>query len=299
MSLPLLRARTSAGLLAENEGRTHHLIQELRGHAPITLDMNDLAHTLVRQHNGVVATTLLDGNLLLVDPNSSGASENLLLPPEGECEGLVLFIFNTGGESIAIQNDAGGAIVTLETGLAAILSCEDTTWRALTGLAGDIQSANIADGAVTSAKLETGLLQFQDTQLTAAQVNALLATNITVVTAPGANLAVFPVAAFIFLDSGGTDFVQVNNTDQLALKYSASNEITEFGTEAQCTALLEATGDASLYVTGFLVANPEGFIPEANTAIDLDNNGAAEYTTGDGTLSIRVWYYTMPMVAFT
>jgi len=38
---------------------------------------------------------------------------------------------------------------------------------------------------------------------------------------------------------------------------------------------------------------------EANKAIDLDNNGAAEYTTGNGTLSIRLWFIQVPMVAFT
>lgn len=263
------------------------------------INMGDVAITLVRAASTVATEVQLLANLLIVDAQSSGAGENLILPPEALCKGLTLKIHNIGGENVVIQSDTPTTIVTLETGLAAILDCDGVTWRAMTGLAGDIQSANIADGAVTSAKLETGLLQFQDTQLTAAQVNALLAANIEVVSSPGAGLAVFPVAAFIFLDHGGTDFVQVNVTDQLALKYSASNEITEFGTQAQCEALLEAGADASLYVTGFLTANPEGFVPEANKAIDLDNNGAAEYTTGDGTLSIRVWYYTMPMAAFS
>ena len=91
------------------------------------------------------------------------------------------------------------------------------------------------------------------------------------------------------------DFVQVNNTDQLALKYNASNEIGEIGSEAQCTALLEASADAALIDP----LNLAGFVPEANKAIDLDNNGAAEYTTGDGTLSIRVWFIEIPMAAFT
>ena len=72
---------------------------------------------------------------------------------------------------------------------------------------------------------------------------------------------------------------------QIALKYKASNEIAEMGSEAQCTALIEASGDAALFVpvTG-------AFVPEAATAIALDNNGANEYTLGDGTLSVRVYY---------
>lgn len=160
---------------------------------------------------------------------------------------------------------------------------------------GTINSSDIGAAQVLSNNVEPGLIQYKDTQLTAAQVNALMGTNIEVVPTPGANLAAFPVRVGIFLDHGGTDFVQVNNTDQLALTYSASNEIGEIGSEAQCTALLEASADAALIDP----LNLAGFIPEANTAIDLDNNGAAEYTTGDGTLSIRVWFVVLPMIAFT
>lgn len=137
-------------------------------------------------------------------------------------------------------------------------------------------------------------LAWADTQLTAAQVNALAATNIDLVAAPGAGLAVYPLAVHLFLDHGGTDFVQTAGTDHLALKYKASNEILELGSEAQCTALLEASADAALFVpvTG-------AFVPEANKAISLDNNGANEYATGDGTLSVRVFYRVVPMAAFT
>lgn len=140
-------------------------------------------------------------------------------------------------------------------------------------------------------------LPWQDTVLTAAQVNALAAANITVVSAAPlqtkANVARIPVAVFIFLDHGGTDFVQVNGTDHLALKYSGGIEISEIGTEAQCTALLEAAADAQLYVP---LAG--GFIPAANTAIALDNNGAAEYTTGNGTMYVRVFYREVTIAAF-
>jgi hypothetical protein len=160
---------------------------------------------------------------------------------------------------------------------------------------GVVTTAMLAADAVESDKVEPGLIQYKDTQLTAAQVKALVATNIEVVPTPGANLAVFPVRVDIFLAHGGTDFVQVNNSDQLALLYNASNEIAELGSEAQCTALLEAGADAALIDP----LNLAGFVPEANKAIDLDNNGAAEYTTGDGTLSIRVWFIEVPMAAFT
>ena len=123
-----------------------------------------------------------------------------------------------------------------------------------------------------------------------------MGTNIEVVATPGANLANIPVRAHLFLDFVSTDYVQVNNADHLALKYNASTEIAEIGSEAQCTAFLEVSGaDAALFDS----LDETGFVPVVNKAIDLDNNGSAEYTTGGGTLSIRVWYVTVDMVAFS
>lgn len=139
---------------------------------------------------------------------------------------------------------------------------------------------------------------FTDTQLTAAQVKALVATNIELVPTPGAGLAVIPVAVHLFLaHAGSNDFVQTAGGDHLALRYEASNEIAEIASEAQVTALIEATADAALYDT-----IEGGFVPEANKPIDLDNNGANEYTgnaANDNTLSIRVYYRVVSMAAFS
>jgi len=161
---------------------------------------------------------------------------------------------------------------------------------ALDGITATVSEINLLDASAADGCV----LSWSDTQLTAAQVNALVATNIDLVAAPGAGLAVFPVAVHLFLDHGGTDFVQDAADDHLAIKYKASNEIAELGSEAQCTALLEASADAALYVPLSSV-----FVPEANKAISLDNNGDAEYATGDGTLSVRVFYRVLPMAAFT
>jgi predicted RecA/RadA family phage recombinase len=209
----------------------------------------------------------------------------------------------TGSPATSLNNTAasmdavfGVALEVVSANATTTINVQHIPLGATIALASNaVVTGSITDEAVTSAKVEPGLIQYKDTQLSAAQVNALLATNIEVVPTPGANLAVFPVRVAIFLDHGGTDFVQVNNSDQLALKYNASNEIGEIGSEAQCTALLEAGADAALIDP----LNLAGFIPEANKAIDLDNNGAAEYTTGDGTLSIRVWFIEIPMAAFT
>lgn len=299
--LQLLRNRQQHGLNPQTRGITHYEIQPLTGSEPQTIDMADAALTLTRSV-GNPAGTLLLGNLLYVDPQSSGTSENLLLPPEANCEGLVIHIFNTSGvagEEIAVQNDAGGALVTVAPDRGSVFFCDGTTWFGSTFIMGNVGASDIAEFGVTEPKMARDMLKYTDTQLSAAQVNALAAANITVVAAPAANLAVIPVDVHMFLDSGGTDFVQVNNSDQLALVYAGGAEAAELGTEAQCTAFLEATGDAALHASVLGPGAPGGIVPTAAAAINLDNNGAAEYTTGDGTLSIRVYYREVPMIAFT
>lgn len=96
-----------------------------------TIDMNDAAVTTTLVP-GTPAGTLITGNVLYVDA-SSGTTENLLLPPEADCNGLYLIIVNTGGETINVQNDAAGAVVTLETANTAYCYCDGTTWRGTVG----------------------------------------------------------------------------------------------------------------------------------------------------------------------
>jgi len=96
-----------------------------------TIDMADASVTLVRAGTG---GTLLTASVLLVDPNSSGADEDLLLPPEADCTGLVLDIYNTGGEGIVVKDDSGAStLVTIATAKAARLVCDGTSWYVLAG----------------------------------------------------------------------------------------------------------------------------------------------------------------------
>jgi hypothetical protein len=97
-----------------------------------TVDMADAAHALVLGTAGAAQTKLL-GNIVFCDPNSGGASEILTLPPEASSTGLVIYLFNTGGEGIVVNDDAAATVVTLDTAQHALLACDGTTWRGFIG----------------------------------------------------------------------------------------------------------------------------------------------------------------------
>lgn len=160
-------------------------------------------------------------------------------------------------------------------------------------------SAQIATNTTAIALALLGLQRAQ-VQLTAAQVNALIGTNIEIIPAPAAGLAVVPMFVFLFNEFGSAAWVQDAATDALALKYSGGAEIVELGSEAQMTALIEAVADTGLHVTiSNMLAPATGMLPVEATAIDLDNNGATDHTVGTGnTLSVEIWYQTVTMASF-
>lgn len=163
-------------------------------------------------------------------------------------------------------------------------------------------ATNVTNITTNTTAIALALLGLQraQVQLTAAQVNALIGTNIEIIPAPAAGLAVVPIFAFLFNEFGSAAWVQAAASDAFALKYNGGAEIAELGSEAQMTALIEAVADAPLHVTiSNMLAAATGMVPEAATAIDLDNNGATDHTVGTGcTLSVEVWYATVTMASF-
>lgn len=129
--------------------------------------------------------------------------------------------------------------------------------------------------------------------LTASQINNLAATQITAVAAPAAGRAIIPLHIMLVHDHGGTDFVQTNGADHLALKYAGGAEIDEIGTEAQLTAFIEASADALLSWN----FGDVGWVPTAAAAVQFDNNGAAEYSTGNGEIDWYLTYLIVPAAA--
>lgn len=127
--LQLLRNRQQAGLNPATRGITHYEQMPLTGFEPQTIDMND-AQVVLTRSVGNPAGTLITSSHLLVDPNSAGGSEDLLLPLEAHCEGIWLNIINTGGENIRVRDDADvTTIASIPPDYIATLFCDGTTWR--------------------------------------------------------------------------------------------------------------------------------------------------------------------------
>lgn len=127
-----------------------------------------------------------------------------------------------------------------------------------------------------------------ETILTSQEVKALAATNIDLVPAPGAGLALVPTGVYYFLDRNAAyDDAAADGDLILAYKTSQTALIT-----TQADALIDAAADRGTYE----VPAVGDFVPEANTAIVLDNDGA-EFT-GDAsnlnTLLVRVFYRIVP-----
>lgn len=93
------------------------------------LDMADAQVKLVNSAEPGAGEVALTGQILFVDANSS-ATEDLLLPPEAESTGLVLFFVNTGGEDVVVKEDSDTTtILTLSTTECAFAVCDGTSWK--------------------------------------------------------------------------------------------------------------------------------------------------------------------------
>ena len=95
--------------------------------------MADAAHTLLVTGTATSGQTKVTSNVLVVDPDSSGSTEDLTLPAEGSSTGLFFLILNSGGEGIVVKEDGGSTIITLDTAQHGLVFCDGTTWRGFMG----------------------------------------------------------------------------------------------------------------------------------------------------------------------
>lgn len=127
-NLSLGAGGSAAGGTAGRRGRAKIAGGRLHLANAQTIDMADAAVTLTCVP-GAPAGTELVSNTLFVDANSSG-TENLLLPPEADCNGFSLFIANAGGEDILVKDDSGvTTICTISANECAVVACNGTVWK--------------------------------------------------------------------------------------------------------------------------------------------------------------------------
>jgi len=238
---------------------------------------------LNRIRNGV----RIDGNDVTID----GADVEIILEDDSD---LILLGRGTTVPSadagfakgcIFIKTNAGNGVKALYENVGTTASCNFN-------LIGDITTAEIADGAITKAKLATGIspVLYADRLVSNAEIKALRATPIELVPASeaGAGYAIIPVAVMLSLDAGTEALTE--SADNLAVKVSTTElfDIETTGFIDQITNQNRYQEKAEAVIT-----------PIANTAIILTNKGDGEFAgnaTADATLSVRTYYRVVPML---
>lgn len=202
----------------------------------------------------------------------------------------------TGTPSTSLNNSAtsmdavfGIALETVSTNATATIQVLHLSLGATVALGSTaVDTGQLVDEAVTSAKLDPSLLQTAEVTLTAAQVKALKATPISLVAAPGADLAIVPVAINLVANYGGTNAF-TESADDLSIGYSGGAEIMEI----ESTGLIDQTNDEWRYIT---FEHAETFIPEENTAVVITNldDEIAGNAANNNTVAVRLYYRVVP-----
>ena len=118
--------------------------------------------------------------------------------------------------------------------------------------------------------------------VTSAQIKAIVATDVTLIPAPGAGKAIVPVAAVLTLDYASATYAWANSDHTLGFNIGGIAAANDAGAQA----LIEATSRKSVLWNAATQAD----LTE-NTALLLQGGGTGEPTTGDSNLLVEVFYY--------
>ena len=202
---------------------------------------------------------------------------------------------------------------------------------------GSISSGEIAANTIVSADIDQNVIQVDNTQLTNAQVLAVRATPITLISAPAANTSLWVHMVCVVLDAaagaytesaddlaiefaGGTDIVNIDSTDgfddaavtKRCYTPSHGSEVTTLAAanvacNTTCGGLKCEFGSTGALLVDCADATADSCVcrfystPTAATAIQVINTGDGELGGGNAanTLSIRIWYSLIPTIAFS
>ena len=176
------------------------------------------------------------------------------------------------------QTDATPADGTLETSGAAVIG------------------GTLTVPAASGMLLGTDIVQkVQDTTVTSAQLLALNATPRTVVTAPGAGLAIVPIC-IVLTKAAGTAYAGIAAGEDLSFKYTngsgaeAAPQVETVGFLDQATAQVRVVN-----VYAGAAAATATITPVANAPLVI-HLLSGEITTGNSDLKVRVYYRVVPTV---
>jgi predicted RecA/RadA family phage recombinase len=152
--------------------------------------------------------------------------------------------------------------------------------------------ALFADNFINEDKLDPTVMKFADVKLESADVKALKATPITLIAAPGADLAVVPISAVIHLSYGGTN-VFTETDDDLSIGWDGGAEMHKI----ESTGFIDQANDETRYIT---FERAETFEPEENTAVVITNldDEIAGNAANDNEIHIRIYYRVVPTDGF-
>jgi hypothetical protein len=182
------------------------------------------------------------------------------------------------------------------TGTGKILRADGTNWVATTatfpntaGTSGNILTSDGTNWSSTAPSSTLSLLNVSGV-LTNAQIKALKATPITIISAPGSGKVIVPICATMTMNYGGTNAF-ANTGTEVHLFYSTVQNITTLF----ASAVFSATSSQYKY-TQISSLDAITLSTISNVAMTLNNNTGAEITgnaANDNTMSYQVFYYIM------
>lgn len=186
----------------------------------------------------------------------------------------------TGTGSVHLNNDPTGANAFFGFAMETV-SANATTAIEVIHVALGFNSATA--GLAGTSELMT------EVTLTSAQVKALKGTPITLVAAPGADLAIVPMAVNIVVNYGGTNAF-TETADDLSIGYAGGAELMEI----ESTGLIDQTNDEWRFIE--FTGHDETFIPVENAAVVITNldDEIAGNAGADNTVKVRLYYRVVP-----